>query len=172
MKRNRITKPCKSCGILFELVPCEAKVRSTCSRECSRKYFSELRKKIPHTWHHKIAASRRGKKNKKQYSMQYRMRMSELFRGEKSYRWKGGITEENNRIRTSMEYRVWREDVFKRDDYTCQECGERGGRLNADHIKPFAFFPELRLEISNGRTLCEECHRKTPTYGRPALAKI
>src|SRR3990167_451091 len=61
--------------------------------------------------------------------------------------------------------RDWRKAVFERDDYTCQLCWQRGGRLQADHIKPFKRFPELRHVLSNGRTLCEPCHRKTETYG-------
>ena len=39
-----------------------------------------------------------------------------------------------------------------------------GGKLNADHIKPFSLFPELRFDLNNGRTLCVECHKKTDTY--------
>lgn len=91
-------------------------------------------------------------------------------RGEHHFRWLGGLTSEKDRIRNSLELKLWREAVFKRDDYTCQECGARSGKgktvvLNADHLKPFAFFPELRFAIDNGRTLCAPCHRKTPTYG-------
>lgn len=84
--------------------------------------------------------------------------------GAANHNWKGGITPENQKIRHSKEYMDWRTAVFQRDDYTCQECGSRGYKLNADHIKPFAYFPELRLAIDNGRTLCKPCHRKTPTY--------
>ena len=80
-----------------------------------------------------------------------------------------GVTPIDKIIRCSSVYKKWRTDVFKRDDYTCQTCGERGGVLRADHIKPFAFFPELRFELSNGRTLCDPCHRKTDTYGTKAF---
>ena len=77
-----------------------------------------------------------------------------------------GITAVSKRIRMSAEMREWRLAVFERDDWTCQECGVRGGVvLNVDHIKPFAYFPELRFDVDNGRTLCEPRHRETETYG-------
>lgn len=86
--------------------------------------------------------------------------------GEKNPGYIHGNHPEHKRQRHTMEYNKWRRKVFERDNFTCQECGHRGVKLNADHIKPFAFFPELRFELTNGRTLCEPCHRKTPTYGR------
>jgi hypothetical protein len=77
-----------------------------------------------------------------------------------------GRTPINKALRNSYQYRLWREAVFARDNWTCQgeECGKRGCELNADHIKPWAYFPELRFAIDNGRTLCVPCHEKTPTY--------
>ena len=63
--------------------------------------------------------------------------------------------------RYSIEAKSWRKRVFERDNYTCQICKVRGTYLEADHIKPFAYFPELRYELSNGRTLCRPCHNKT-----------
>lgn len=84
---------------------------------------------------------------------------------EDHWSWKGGISPENHRIRQSAQYIKWRKTIFERDDYTCLLCSQKGGRLNADHIKPFADYPELRFDLDNGRTLCEPCHRKTDTYG-------
>jgi hypothetical protein len=93
------------------------------------------------------------------------------IRGENHPNWKGGINPINNSIRKSLEYRLWRESVFKRYNWTCIWCKERGGKLNADHIKPFSLFPELRFAIDNGRTLCVSCHRKTDTYGKQLTKK-
>lgn len=83
--------------------------------------------------------------------------------GIKNPNWKGGITPINKKIRQSVEYRLWRESVFKRDSYTCIWCGFKG-YIEADHIKSFAYFPELRFAIDNGRTLCLPCHKTTNTY--------
>ena len=86
-------------------------------------------------------------------------------RGINHHNWKGGITPINKAIRNSSYYKEWRRAVFERDDYTCQFCGLRGVWLQADHIKSFALFPKDRFEITNGRTLCINCHRNTDTYG-------
>ena len=63
-----------------------------------------------------------------------------------------------SKIRNSEEYRQWRIAVFERDRYTCQVCGQVGRNLNAHHIRPFAKYPELRLDLNNGITLCKRCH--------------
>lgn len=94
-----------------------------------------------------------------------------IHKGKESHLWKGGITPLNKIIRMSASSINWRKMVFERDNYTCQKCKKIGGNLQADHIKPFALFPELRFEISNGRTLCIDCHRRTNTYGGKILKK-
>jgi len=96
------------------------------------------------------------------------------FKGIKHHNWKGGITPINDKIRKSFKYKLWRRKIFERDEYTCKWCKNKSGNgkaiiLHADHIKPFALFPELRFDIDNGRTLCKDCHITTKTYGRPKL---
>ena len=93
-----------------------------------------------------------------------RLKWSEVKRGSKHPNWKGGISGESKRARESLQYRVWRENVFARDNFTCKLCGIRGVYLEADHIEPFSKFPELRFDLANGRTLCLKCHEKTETY--------
>lgn len=109
-----------------------------------------------------ISLAHRGKRGPR--SLETRTRISEAKRGAKCYAWKGGISPINETIRKSLRYKVWREQVFERDGYACVLCGA-GGSIQADHIKRFADFPELRFDVANGRTLCVPCHRKTSTYG-------
>lgn len=110
----------------------------------AKKHMSEAHKGVPHP--------HGGKPNPKNA-------------GSNHYKWRGGVTPINTAIRHSLEYRLWRTSIFTRDKYTCIWCGAHGVVLNADHIKPFASYPELRFAIDNGRTLCVPCHRKTDTFG-------
>lgn len=73
------------------------------------------------------------------------------------WNWKGGISEENNKIRNSAEMHQWRRSVFNRDGYKCTHCLSTKN-LQAHHVKPFADYPDLRFDIKNGMTLCKKCH--------------
>jgi len=114
----------------------------------------------------------RAKRDKIPYiaSTETREKFRKSKMGNRNPNWRGGITSEYKRIRESAKYREWRKKVFERDGWACVKCGDRtGGNLEADHIKPFAYFPELRFELLNGRTLCRECHKQTDTWGIKAL---
>lgn len=79
-----------------------------------------------------------------------------LLIGPKNPNWRGGIQlrhPERNRYRAKM----WVKAVKDRDGWKCAEC-DATDRLHAHHIKGWQTHPELRFEVSNGVTLCHECH--------------
>ena len=99
----------------------------------------------------------------------HRRKQGEGKTGEKNPNWKGGITPMNLAARMTFEYKQWRTVIFEREKYTCQHCGAKSGKgkivvLNADHIKPFSRYPDLRLNLDNGRTLCVNCHKKIKKF--------
>lgn len=113
-----------------------------------------------------------GKGSKLSDSAKEKVRQSLLGKtGDKARNWQGGKTGAGQLIRSSVQFRQWRKAVFERDKYICQMCGISGAKayLQADHIKPFAYFPELRLDITNGRTLCRECHKLTDSFAYKAI---
>lgn len=86
-----------------------------------------------------------------------------LPRGKDNVLWKGGKMSEypeNERIRKSLEMKLFRKACMERDNFTDQKTGERGGRLVVHHINNFADFPELRTSIENGITLSIKSHRE------------
>lgn len=111
---------------------------------------------------------------RKKISLAHRGKPKPNQSADKHWHWKGGITKILQKLRHSLEYKIWRKAVFERDDYRCVWCGARSGKgkaitLNADHIKSFAYYPELRFAIDNGRTLCVPCHKTTESYLNPHI---
>lgn len=116
-----------------------------------------------------------------------KMRLAKLGKfAEKTNNWRGGIYPITMLVRRSIKYRIWREEVFKRDNYTCVACGDnKGGNLNADHIEAFSILMQKHgvdsmqaalicqelWSLSNGRTLCVPCHKLTPNFGTKAYMK-
>jgi hypothetical protein len=99
-------------------------------------------------------------------SEETRRKISEAHRGSLGHGWKGGVTPLYKVIRDSIDFRLWREAVFERDNWTCQATGVRGGKLHPHHLQNFSQYPELRFAIDNGITLSEKAHKEFhDTYG-------
>jgi len=122
-------------------------------------------------------------------TLEIKKRMSKNMKGKRCGKdnnlWRGGITPIKDAIRCSDRYKIWRQQVFIRDNFICQECGEKGGHLEAHHNdKAFvqllhevainlplfdlysgAMIYEPMWDINNGKTLCVKCHRDI-TFGR------
>lgn len=92
-----------------------------------------------------------------------RIKMSTAFSGQNHWNWQGGKNSESEKIRKSFKYREWRKNVFTRDNWTCQDCHIRGFKLHAHHLLPFSQFPNERLSLKNGVTLCDKCHLQRHT---------
>lgn len=93
---------------------------------------------------------------------------SKYHSGKDSYHWNHEKPiEERITDRKYEAYYEWRKKVYERDVYTCVKCGDnKGGNLHAHHIYNYAEHLELRTVLSNGITLCEDCHSDFHlTYG-------
>lgn len=93
-----------------------------------------------------------------QSTMENRIKSSCRQRGIAIEDFEGFATTEQHMARNNTYYKEWVRNVFQRDNYTCQCCGKRGGNLNAHHLYNFAEYEDLRYDVENGITFCEECH--------------
>ena len=94
--------------------------------------------------------------------------------GKGSPNWKGGLSKVTRALRTCLNYRLWRSDVFTRDNFICRDCGVRGGYLHAHHLKSVKqilidnnlktsaqlYGCDELWNLNNGVTLCKSCHKK------------
>ena len=111
-------------------------------------------------------AAKRHRSNRigKKHSPETRLKISRVvreraYRGKRCHSYKDGNVAKRRGQRFSPEYKRWRFDVFARDQFTCQKCGDaRGGNLVAHHIRAFADESHLRFDVANGITLCRNCH--------------
>ena len=124
-------------------------------------------------------------KTKKKLSKIFKGKPNLKARGKNSGGWKGGISSLSYMLRNGLSWKLWRNNVFERDDHTCRKCFKRGGELHPHHRKHFSvilkeFLKEydqfspiedketlFRLAekhkpfwmIINGVTLCINCHK-------------
>ena len=152
MSRAYIETNCIACGKVATRRADSLKVWHGRCQSCAGKEVTsrpEVKVVLSHNGYRAKAGLLAARKNVRNYR-----------KGPVHHNWNGGSTSDNMRVRTSPETRQWRNNVFLRDDHTCQTCGIRGGNLEVDHIMPFALYPELRHQVFNGRTLCKPCHRQ------------
>jgi len=180
-RKRRVVRICKTCNKEYETKISAKKM--FCSVNCKCTAWSEFNKKYPRriritlyciVCHKEFEVKKERKTTAKYCSLLCKYKdhaiITKFSKGEHHYNWRGGVTSEDKKIRRSNDYDEWRDNILKKDDYTCAMCGQRGGKLEVDHIKPFKLFPNLRFSIDNGQVLCKDCHYKkggkdTTKYG-------
>ena len=177
-----IKKNCLNCEKEFWVRKYREKSAKYCSHKCHTEYskgkhyspMTEFKKgeksafkkghKVPEEWRKKLSIALTGRK----MSEEARKKMGEARRGEKHFGWIKDRTKLRSRNKhATIEYQQWRLVIFQRDSWTCQKCGQRGGKLQAHHILNFDQYPEIRLDVNNGITFCIKCHKEFhKIYGR------
>lgn len=128
--------------------------------------------------HKGIVPSNKGKP----MSKQQRIKISLHHTGEKEFT--GFKNMLSSRIRGTGKYLQWRSDVFKRDYFYCQGCGEKG-YLEAHHIIPIStLLLEFEItnmdkavnckelwDIENGISYCKKCHAEKDFHRRIGSGK-
>lgn len=138
MNDSESIKICKKCGKKFRITNrSRIKTAKFCSIECGKGHNIFYKGFIP--WN-------KGKSH---------------MVGKKHWNWQGGIDIEHTRIKQTQKYKDWQQAVYKKDRWTCRNCGKHclKGNIVAHHIKPFSNYKNLRFTISNGIVLCRGCHQ-------------
>lgn len=154
---------CKACGI-------EAYCRYNskniyCSRKCSAVDMSDIkreqyktdeaiRKKLSKTW------IKKGEKLSPD---------TQFKKGFSNLNWNNGSSFERQGF-GNAKYMAWRKQVIERDGNICQVCQEETDKIETDHIKPWAIYPELRFEVDNGQVICRPCHLLKSVEDRRIIA--
>lgn len=75
--------------------------------------------------------------------------------------------QERRNFYNSVEWKQMHDYILNRDHHECLWCKADGkvttdadAVLEVDHIKELEFYPELRMDPNNLRTLCKDCHNK------------
>lgn len=142
MRKRGIHKVnCTLCGTDYLVQKCELKYTKFCSRKCLG-----------------ISNSKRPAWNKGKPYL--------ALMGSKNPKWIAdrSLIKQQDR-HSNPNYKIWRREILIRDNYQCIQCDFKGWPLQVDHIKSYTYYPKLRFELSNGRTLCVPCHKATDTYG-------
>ncbi|MBO0558944.1 hypothetical protein EXQ37_03675 [Clostridium botulinum] len=186
-KYNRIIINCSYCGaeIYINKYKSENQKYVYCSLECKINHQKEIFKGSLNPFYGKTHSEQTKKRisiknygkispNKgKPMSEDQKLKLSLAWTNERKAEWKKRIFGENNpaynpnltyndRIdrRLLFGYSEWRNNVYKRDNYTCQCCGDKkGGNLKAHHLDSYNWCIDRRMDVDNGITLCDKCHK-------------
>ena len=162
---------CK-CDCGNEKVICGSKLKSGHTTSCGcfmKEKSSENAKKL---WENEDFRNEHSKRQSEIAKKQWEdedFRKMKIEQGNRQYHPKGELhpnynhnmtDEERNEGRLQEGYKEWTQKVKENANYTCECCGQRGGKLHSHHKDGYKWCKERRIDITNGVCLCEKCHRE------------
>lgn len=156
---ERVKITCKNCKKEWLVLPSRSG-RKFCSIQCVGKYtigkkhswIPSTAFKVGHKYFekedssHKKSIAKIGKKWTKEYRLKRGLPLAIKYKRYIHTTW-------------TKRYKKWRLSVFKRDEYMCQECDQKGGYLQAHHLLDWANHKNERYLVKNGVCLCKKCHK-------------
>ena len=178
MRRIDIFINCKNCSKRLKVTPSILRQGvKCCSRSCGQRYlWKQDWYRTKQIASHKglmpsniqdLIAYTRSKEGREATSKRTKGRIgwnkgrkSPETSGENNYRWILDRTQlKRQDKKDNPNYKEWRINVYKRDNFTCRiESEDCNGRIEAHHILPWRDFQELRYKLNNGITLCHAHH--------------
>ena len=172
---NSIKCYCEYCGEEIYKTPYEIKTKKHlfCSRECKDKWYKENSVGENHPLYSRIYyncewCGKETNTNKYEYDKVKnhfccQMCADKFHREQMKGKYNPNITQEERELSKQRllkpEYKEWRKQVLKRDNYTCQLTGQVGGSLEVHHLDCYADFKDKRTDVNNGITLSKEVHK-------------
>lgn len=118
-----IRNSCKNCTRKYKVQPYRVNISLYCSRTC---YGDSLKGKP--SWNSGLKLTKEHKRKlseaKLRNPVRYWKGKHTPLQGDRHPNWRGGINPANDTFRKSLEYKIWRQAVFARDNWECVLGGE------------------------------------------------
>ena len=176
--KNKVTLKCVYCKTDFKVRKSYEKTKKFCSRLCYNNWIGKNPRPLPRSaWKKGNTPHNKGCPCTEEQKEKIRKTLKGKYVRELNPNWKGD-RDIKSLVRASPEYKDWRLVVFNRDNFKCVSCNKIGGDLEAHHVfgfaKIFDIFDIKNMKdaldcvflwnISNGVTLCIDCHAKIDIY--------
>ena len=175
-QRKRIITRCEQCGKVIQKKKClyENVEHHYCSIKCRSLWLSIHNSGTNNKQYKRVVFKCEvcGKEAAQIESMYYRHKnhycsakcasigQGIIYKREKHPNWNPNLTDEEREKGRHIEgYDDFIKQVLKRDNYTCQITGKRGGKLEVHHLNCYSDFKEGRTDTNNCITLSKEIHK-------------